>query len=188
MRTQLVLDAFRQALHVQHRGDAHWTSEGLIHHSDAGLQGEFNRSMQHQVVEAIVTAPRRTSAGVCSRGSVGAGCAREGRPGVPRRTSVTGRCPGEVLPWAVGVLVCRALPGRVRVGEEHPGSGLESELRVTRKLLPAIPSQRVLLSCSGLVIDAAIAAFIAPVPSRRAMARRSRVASRPALQPRQMDQ
>ena len=38
MRTQLVLDAFRQALHVRHRGDAHWTSQGLIHHSDAGSQ------------------------------------------------------------------------------------------------------------------------------------------------------
>jgi putative transposase len=38
MRTQLVLDAFRQALHTRHRGDAHWTSEGLIHHSDAGSQ------------------------------------------------------------------------------------------------------------------------------------------------------
>ena len=38
MRTQLVLDAFHQALHVRHRGDAHWTSQGLIHHSDAGSQ------------------------------------------------------------------------------------------------------------------------------------------------------
>jgi putative transposase len=51
MRTQLVLDAFRQALHIRHRGaansGAHWTSEGLIHHSDAGSQGEFNRSSQH---------------------------------------------------------------------------------------------------------------------------------------------
>jgi transposase InsO family protein len=42
MRTQLVLDAFRQALHTRHRGaansGAHWTSQGLIHHSDAGSQ------------------------------------------------------------------------------------------------------------------------------------------------------
>ena len=37
-RTQLVLDAFRQALHTRHRADAHWTSQGLIHHSDAGSQ------------------------------------------------------------------------------------------------------------------------------------------------------
>ena len=39
MRTQLVLDAFRQALPTRHRGaansGAHWTSHGLIHHSDA---------------------------------------------------------------------------------------------------------------------------------------------------------
>jgi len=39
MRTQLVIDAFRQALHTRHRGDSRWTSEGLIHHSDAGSQG-----------------------------------------------------------------------------------------------------------------------------------------------------
>ena len=42
MRTQLVLDAFRHALHARHRGNAHWTSSEdgrqLIHHSDAGSQ------------------------------------------------------------------------------------------------------------------------------------------------------
>ena len=38
MRTQLVLDAFRQAMHTRHRGHARWTSQGLIHHSDAGSQ------------------------------------------------------------------------------------------------------------------------------------------------------
>lgn len=38
MRTQLVLDAFRQALHVRHRANAHWTPTGLVHHSDAGSQ------------------------------------------------------------------------------------------------------------------------------------------------------
>jgi putative transposase len=43
----LVIDAFRQALQVRHRGDATWTATGLVHHSDAGSQGEFNRSSQH---------------------------------------------------------------------------------------------------------------------------------------------
>ena len=38
MRTQLVLDAFRQGLHVRHRDQAHWTPAGLVHHSDAGSQ------------------------------------------------------------------------------------------------------------------------------------------------------
>jgi transposase InsO family protein len=36
--TTLVLDAFRQALHTRHRGDATWTATGLVHHSDAGSQ------------------------------------------------------------------------------------------------------------------------------------------------------
>jgi putative transposase len=34
----LVVDAFRQALQVRHRGDATWTATGLVHHSDAGSQ------------------------------------------------------------------------------------------------------------------------------------------------------
>ena len=37
----LVVDAFRQALQVRHRGDAtqgEWTATGLVHHSDAGSQ------------------------------------------------------------------------------------------------------------------------------------------------------
>jgi putative transposase len=37
-QTQLVLDAFRQALHTRHRADATWTTTGLVHHSDAGSQ------------------------------------------------------------------------------------------------------------------------------------------------------
>ncbi len=36
--TSLVLDAFRQALQVRHRGDETWTATGLVHHSDAGSQ------------------------------------------------------------------------------------------------------------------------------------------------------
>ena len=34
----LVVDAFRQALQVRHRGEATWTATGLVHHSDAGSQ------------------------------------------------------------------------------------------------------------------------------------------------------
>ncbi len=36
--TRLVLDAFRQALHLRHRGQARWAATGLVHHSDAGSQ------------------------------------------------------------------------------------------------------------------------------------------------------
>jgi putative transposase len=36
--TQLVRDAFRQALDVRNRAHAQWTSTGLVHHSDAGSQ------------------------------------------------------------------------------------------------------------------------------------------------------
>jgi putative transposase len=50
----LVIDAFRQALQVRHRGDATWTATGLVHHSDAGSQLRFRESMQHQPVVATL--------------------------------------------------------------------------------------------------------------------------------------
>ena len=43
MRTDFVLDALEQAIYAR-RGDA---LTGLVHHSDAGSQGEFNWSSQH---------------------------------------------------------------------------------------------------------------------------------------------
>jgi transposase InsO family protein len=43
----LVTDAFRHALATRRWEHVTWTSKGLIHHSDAGSQGEFNRSSQH---------------------------------------------------------------------------------------------------------------------------------------------
>jgi putative transposase len=55
--TQLVLDAFRQALDVRHRGHAglglQWTTTGLVHHSDAGSQGEFKWLSQHLDLEVL---------------------------------------------------------------------------------------------------------------------------------------
>ena len=50
MRTDFVLDALEQALYARQpeRDDA------LVHHSDRGSQGGFNRSSQHRVVQAIL--------------------------------------------------------------------------------------------------------------------------------------
>src|SRR5215213_1487569 len=45
--TAMVTDALRQALQVRRRGEHEWLTAGLIHHSDAGSQGGFNRSSQH---------------------------------------------------------------------------------------------------------------------------------------------
>lgn len=51
MPTELPLDALEMALWVRDRaGEA---VDGLIHHSDAGSQGEFNRSSQHLVMEVL---------------------------------------------------------------------------------------------------------------------------------------
>ena len=45
MRTDLALDALEQALHDRETDER--VNERLIHHSDRGTQGEFNRSSQH---------------------------------------------------------------------------------------------------------------------------------------------
>ena len=43
----LVIRALRQALALRRRQDPSFESAGVIHHSDAGSQGGFNRSSQH---------------------------------------------------------------------------------------------------------------------------------------------
>ena len=48
MFTTLVLDALEQALHARQAG------HGLIHHSDRGSQGDFQRSSQHLVNGGVV--------------------------------------------------------------------------------------------------------------------------------------
>ena len=45
--TDLVLSAVEQALFTRRRTDTRFTTTGLVHHSDAGSQGGFNRSSQH---------------------------------------------------------------------------------------------------------------------------------------------
>lgn len=47
MRTFLVTDALQQAVDVRRRAGAHWHHGWLVHHSDAGAQGELDRSSQH---------------------------------------------------------------------------------------------------------------------------------------------
>ena len=45
--TPLVLSAFEQALFTRRRTSFEFTTQGLLHHSDAGSQGGFNWSSQH---------------------------------------------------------------------------------------------------------------------------------------------
>jgi putative transposase len=61
MRTTLVLDALRMALSTRHRVD----EVRLVHHSDRGSQGGFNRCSQRFAVEGIVDA-RRTPRRACA--------------------------------------------------------------------------------------------------------------------------
>ena len=52
--TPLVLSALEQALFTRRRTRMEFTPEGLLHHSDAGSQGEFNRSTQHRFYGATL--------------------------------------------------------------------------------------------------------------------------------------
>jgi putative transposase len=51
MPTQLPLDALEMALWTRHR--AGHDINGVIHHSDAGVQGGFNRWSQHPISEVL---------------------------------------------------------------------------------------------------------------------------------------
>ena len=66
MRTDFVLDALNQALHERQPG------EGLIHHSDHGSQGGFNRSSQHWIIEQILGIRPKLPQASSSRGFFGA--------------------------------------------------------------------------------------------------------------------
>ncbi|MBA3842520.1 MAG: IS3 family transposase [Actinobacteria bacterium] len=52
LRSDLALDALEQAIWAR-SGRGHRIDE-LVHHSDRGVQAEFNRSSQHRFVESIV--------------------------------------------------------------------------------------------------------------------------------------
>jgi len=63
MTTALVAAALDQALFTRRRTDTRFTSTGLVHHSDAGSQGGFNRSSQHLERGGVQGWRRRTGAG-----------------------------------------------------------------------------------------------------------------------------
>jgi putative transposase len=52
MRTGLVLDTLEQALWARRR-DGRGSLAGLVHHTDAGSQGGFNRWTQHRLAETV---------------------------------------------------------------------------------------------------------------------------------------
>jgi putative transposase len=54
LRTDFVLDALEQAIYDR-CGEA---ADGLVHHSDRGVQGGFNRSLQHLDKEELQWVPR----------------------------------------------------------------------------------------------------------------------------------
>jgi putative transposase len=72
MRTSLVLDALEHALWTRQREDR-GSLAGLVHHTDAGSQGGFNRWTQHRPVRTVAArlVLRLESS---SRVSFGAGC------------------------------------------------------------------------------------------------------------------
>ena len=113
--TGMVTDALRQALQVRRRAQDAWVAAGLVHHSDAGSQGGFNRSSQH-----------------LDRGGVGgqAGGMDEG---------VDGQIGDEVAGEAVASAGGRAgVLARDRQGS-HQRAGSSSSGRVTGGRNPVVP-------------------------------------------------
>jgi len=92
MRTDFVLDALNQALHDRQ------PPPGLIHHSDHGSQGGFNRSSQHSIIEqtsSIRPGLRPVSSNQAFSGVWSSVHWR--RPGSLGRSTGTGLCPLESI-------------------------------------------------------------------------------------------
>ena len=70
LRSDLALDALEQALYDRPIHE----SERLVHHSDRGVQPEFNWSSQHCLCEPIVEPHRAPRPVFASRGSFAAWC------------------------------------------------------------------------------------------------------------------
>ena len=70
LRTDLALDALEQAIHDRQAEGV----DGLVHHSDRGVQGGFKGSWQHQLGQRSVEARRGPQRGFATRGSCGVGC------------------------------------------------------------------------------------------------------------------
>lgn len=101
MPTELPLDALEMALWV--RGRAGHDVGGVVHHSDAGSQGGFNRSSQHLDLGGVQRWQRRTGAG---------------RPVMFRRD-----CAGSGAPTGRCVRRCALRGGRIRRVRCNASSG-----------------------------------------------------------------
>ena len=71
--TPLVLSALEQAIFTRRRGSAdhgfEFTTTGLVHHSDAGSQGGFNRSSQHLDYKEVFDGSSTTGCRSCRKAS-----------------------------------------------------------------------------------------------------------------------
>ncbi len=74
MRTDLVMTPLRIALWQRDRDGKPVSPGDLIHHSDAGSQGGFNRWMQHPLARVTVAARRTPQLETSSRGPSGDDC------------------------------------------------------------------------------------------------------------------
>jgi hypothetical protein len=77
LRSDLALDALEQALWQRQHDDHDVT--GVVHHSDRGVQGEFNRSSQHLMITEVCDGTTATASG--SGPSTGDALAGEADPG-----------------------------------------------------------------------------------------------------------
>jgi putative transposase len=95
MRTQLVLDALEQAVWVRRREGADLS--GLVHHTDAGSQGEFQWSSQHLDLEVVRGVTRKVI-------EAGSDEADGGWPSAVGGGSRVAAC--DAVPWTAGAFSC----------------------------------------------------------------------------------
>jgi putative transposase len=73
MATSMVLDAIEQAIWTRQQ-EGTIDLKDVVHHTDRGSQGGFDRWSQHRLGEASVGVRRRLPQGFASRGSCVVGC------------------------------------------------------------------------------------------------------------------
>ena len=110
LRADLAIDALEMAVHNRGRTDS---LDGLVHHSDRGVQGGFKWSSQHLMMEVVGDG--------CSGASAGGAC--DARPDVVAWAAVdrATRGPGAVLGGDRTRAVERGCGGR---GRRVPGGGI----------------------------------------------------------------
>ena len=138
LKKDLALRALRMALVTRH------PPSGLIHHSDRGSQGGFNRSSQHVQFDCLQALVQSFGGSSPSEGLAGPCIERVSNNCEYVRTvcAQIGSFREVLSKQSIGVLVRSALPRAVRFAEVDGKAGCDPQIRMPGHLCSLVPGQR----------------------------------------------